>query len=373
MSSPRPGLRVVFAGTPDFAATALAALHAAGFTIPLVLTQPDRPAGRHLKLMASPVKRFALEHGIKVLQPLSLRSAAPQYSSQLTQADPVKTHSDSASTAGEFEHASEYLSEGVHTTEYALEQLRACACDVMVVAAYGLLLPQSVLDIPRYGCINLHASLLPRWRGAAPIQRAIEAGDKQTGITIMQMEAGLDTGPMISTTPIPIHATDNAASLHDKLAFCAAEQIVLTLHQLACDGQLAMTPQPTEGISYASKISVQDRLLDWHRPAPILVNQIRAFDPHPGCQTVFEETGVTLKISQAFAAPALPPSEAQIDPQAPLPGTVLQVALEGVWVACGTGVLCITVCQKPGGKKLPMREFLSGFPISVGQRFILPS
>ncbi len=348
-------LRVAFAGTPDFAAKALEAIHAAGFTIPLVLTQPDRPAGRHLKLTASPVKRFALEHGLKVLQPVSLRPL----SSSAALANPNQN-----------EHVQARSPDPQDSAEYALEQLSAYACDVMVVAAYGLLLPVSVLNMPRYGCINLHASLLPRWRGAAPIQRAIEAGDRETGITIMQMEAGLDTGPMITRTPVSIDPTDNAASLHDKLASCAATQIVLALRILERDGALHGVPQPAEGINYASKIKPEDAFLDWQLPAEALARQIRAFDPSPGCKTVLEGPGTLLKLVQAFALPEKSSGSVPL-PEA-LPGTLLKISSEGIWVACGTGALCVTVCQKPGGKKLPVREFLGGFSLSVGQRFVLP-
>lgn len=361
MSTPRPGpsLRVAFAGTPDFAATALAAIYHAGFNVPLVFTQPDRPAGRHLKLSASPVKCFALEHHLKVLQPLSLRRASPSFAPP----SPVEGECLAAPTPSSSD-----------TAEYALEELRASACDVMVVAAYGLLLPASVLPIPRYGCINLHASLLPRWRGAAPIQRAIAAGDTQTGITLMQMDAGLDTGPMITRTPLPLHPTDTAGSVHDALAACAAQQIVSTLHQLAQDGALPCTPQPLEGVTYASKITAEEAYLDWQCCAKTLAYKIRAFDPHPGCKAVLEEQGIVLKIVQAYAVPyedfalfsnTLSPSEA-------LPGTILKISAEGIWVACSTGILCVTMCQKPGGKKLPVREFLAGFSLSIGQRFVLP-
>src|ERR1700761_4889728 len=214
-------LRVIFAGTPEFAAVALAAIHRAGFTVPLVLTQPDRPAGRGMKLQASPVKRFAQEHGLEVAQPTSLRRAG------------------------------KYPAEAAA----AIDQLRATPHDVMVVAAYGLLLPQEVLDIPRHGCINIHASLLPRWRGAAPIHRALEAGDDETGITLMQMDVGLDTGAMISEARTAIHDTDTTATLHDRLAQAGAHLVVDALAELERSGKLVATPQPEEGFTYAEKIA----------------------------------------------------------------------------------------------------------------------
>lgn len=241
-------LRVIFAGTPEFAAAALAAIHEAGFPVPLVLTQPDRPAGRGMKLQASAVKRYALEHGITVAQPPSLRRA------------------------------------GKHPAEAAaaLDLLHATPHDVMVVAAYGLLLPQEVLDLPRYGCINIHASLLPRWRGAAPIHRAIEAGDAETGVTLMQMDAGLDTGAMLHDARVAIAPDDTTATLHDKLAAAGATLIVDALVELERAGALAATPQPDDGITYAEKIGKHEAALDWRKPATVLARQVRAFDPFPG-------------------------------------------------------------------------------------------
>lgn len=220
-------LRIIFAGTPAFAATTLAAIQAAGFVVPLVLTQPDRPAGRGMKLAASPVKQFALKQGLLVIQPPSLR-ADGRFPAQAMA---------------------------------ALEQLRLTPHDVMVVVAYGLLLPQAVLEIAPHGCINVHASLLPRWRGAAPIQRALAAGDEQTGVTLMQMDAGLDTGPMLKRASIPILTSDTAALLHDKLASLGAQLLVEELHMLAERGELQTTPQPAEGVTYAEKISKQEARL----------------------------------------------------------------------------------------------------------------
>jgi methionyl-tRNA formyltransferase len=318
-------LRVIFAGTPEFAAEALAAIHTAGFPVPLVLTQPDRPAGRGMKLQASPVKRFAQEHGLTVAQPPSLRRNG------------------------------KYPAE----TAAAIDQLRATPHDVMVVAAYGLLLPQEVLDIPPYGCINIHASLLPRWRGAAPIHRAIEAGDAETGITLMQMDVGLDTGAMISEARAPIHPDDTTATLHDRLAQAGAALIVDALIELERTGKLVSTPQPADGATYAGKIGKHEAALDWRRPAVELARQIRAFDPFPGSVATLDD-GTAIKIWGADAIDA---------PREAAPGTIVDVSPEGVTVACGAGALRLMQLQKPGGKRLPTREFLAGAPLAAGQRF----
>ncbi|WP_035554134.1 methionyl-tRNA formyltransferase [Burkholderia sp. 9120] len=324
-------LRVIFAGTPEFAAAALAAIHSAGFPVPLVLTQPDRPAGRGMKLQASPVKRYAEEHGLAVAQPPSLRRAG-KYPEEATA---------------------------------AIEKLRATPHDVMVVAAYGLILPQEVLDIPRLGCINIHASLLPRWRGAAPIHRAIEAGDAETGITLMQMDVGLDTGAMISEARTFISGDDTTATLHDRLAQDGAKLIVEALIELERSGKLAAMPQPADGVTYAEKIGKQEAALDWRRPATVLARQVRAFDPFPGGLGTLED-GTSIKIWAAV--PAISAS-AEGDNA---PGTITEVFAEGVLVACGEGALRLTQLQKPGGKRLPVREFLAGSTLAVGQRFQLP-
>ncbi|CAM2147373.1 MULTISPECIES: methionyl-tRNA formyltransferase [Paraburkholderia] len=323
-------LRVIFAGTPEFAAAALAAIHEAGFPVPLVLTQPDRPAGRGMKLQASPVKRYAQEHGIAVAQPTSLRRAG------------------------------KYPQEAAE----AIDLLRATPHDVMVVAAYGLILPQEVLDIPTDGCINIHASILPRWRGAAPIHRAIEAGDAETGITLMQMDAGLDTGPMISEVRTPITPTDTTATLHDRLANLGAQLVVDWLTQLERTGQLPLTPQPTDGVTYAEKIGKQEAALDFRRPALALARQIRAFDPFPGGAATLDGAQLKLWAAEPAAGVTLPEGAA--------PGQILEVSPTGVVVACGEGALRLTQLQKPGGKRLPAREFLAGMPLSAGQRFALP-
>ncbi|SDQ20340.1 methionyl-tRNA formyltransferase [Paraburkholderia fungorum] len=322
-------LRVIFAGTPEFAAAALAAIHGAGFPVPLVLTQPDRPAGRGMKLQASPVKRYAQEHGLAVAQPTSLRRAG-------------KFPEEAAA---------------------AIDQLRATPHDVMVVAAYGLILPQEVLDIPPLGCINIHASLLPRWRGAAPIHRAIEAGDAETGITLMQMDIGLDTGAMISEIRTPISADDTTATLHDRLAQDGAKLIVDALLELERSGKLASTPQPADGVTYAEKIGKHEAALDWRKPAEVLGRQVRAFDPFPGGVGTLED-GSSIKIWAAAPIKAAGSSGA--------PGTIAEVGAEGVVVNCGEGALRLTQLQKPGGKRLPVREFLAGSTLAAGQRFQLP-
>ncbi len=315
-------MKVIFAGTPEFAATALKALHAAGFEIPLVLTQPDRPAGRGMQLQPSPVKQFALAHGIPVAQPVSLRLDGK--------------HADQA--------------------QQAHELLSATDSDVMVVAAYGLILPPSVLSIPRHGCINIHASLLPRWRGAAPIHRAIEAGDAETGITIMQMDEGLDTGAMLMCRHLPIAADASTGSLHDELAKMGGEMIVQALQQLQ-ESPLTATPQPEQGVTYAAKISKDEASLDFALPAEILARKIRAFNPFPGAVADFN--GTPVKIWQAEIAPPSSLNE---------PGRVIAADPQsGVLVACGEGVLRLKELQKPGGKRLSAAEFLKGFPMEGGR------
>ena len=312
-------MKLVFAGTPEFAATALQALHQAGFAIPLVLTQPDRPAGRGLQLHASAVKQYALAHGMDVLQPLSLR---------MDSRDPERAAQARAAHARLLD------------TEY----------DVMVVAAYGLILPRSTLDIKP--CINIHGSLLPRWRGAAPIHRAIEAGDSETGVTIMEMEEGLDTGPMLLMESVAIADDDTTGSLHDKLAGLGGRLIVSALQQMK-DGKLAAVPQPEQGVNYAAKISKDEAALDFGRPALELARKIRAFNPFPGAHA--EVNGVTIKIWGAEALPEGSPAR---------PGQVLAAdSQHGIVVACKSGTLRLTQLQKPGGKRLPAAEFLKGFAL----------
>ncbi len=321
-------MRIIYAGTPEFARTALESLHTAGFEIVLVLSQPDRPAGRGMKLQASAVKQFALQHAIPVAQPRSLRLDG-------------KYPEDAAAARA------------------AIEAARA---DVMVVAAYGLILPQWVLDQPRLGCLNIHASLLPRWRGAAPIHRAIEAGDAETGVTIMQMDAGLDTGAMLLTQRVPIDPQDTTASLHDKLAPLGGRLIVQAL-QLAAQGSLQPVPQPLQGITYANKVEKAEAALDWGLGAAVLERKVRAFDPFPGASSTVQ--GESLKVwgchvdrgPGALAAAA---------------GTVLAVDEAGVAVACGAGVLRLTQMQRAGGKRLAVADFLRGFSLAPGMVFGRP-
>ena len=318
-------LRVAFAGTPEFARAALQALHAAGLPIALALTQPDRPAGRGMKPQASPVKQWAEARGIAVAQPRSLR------------------------LDGRF----------AEDAAAAQAALLAARPDVLVVAAYGLLLPQWTLDLPRLGCLNIHASLLPRWRGAAPIQRAIEAGDAQTGVAIMQMDAGLDTGAILLAEPLPIGPRETAATLHDRLAALGARLIVQALEQAAA-GRLRPAPQPAEGVSYARKIDKSEAAIDWTQPAPVIERRIRAFDPFPGASGVLEGAAIKLWRAEISRVPR-PPDAA--------PGQILAADGEGVTVACGEGALTLTELQRPGGKRLPAREFLRGFALRAGQRF----
>jgi methionyl-tRNA formyltransferase len=314
-------MKVVFAGTPEFAQVALAALHAASFRLPLVLTQPDRPAGRGMKLSPSPVKQWALAHGLEVVQPRSLRLDG-------------KYPDDAAA---------------------ARERLLALQPDVMVVAAYGLILPRWVLDLPRLGCLNIHASLLPRWRGAAPIHRAIEAGDAETGITIMQMDEGLDTGDMLLAERLPIGRDDTTGRLHDRLAVLGGRLIVEALEMAACGG-LKPVKQPDEGVTYAHKIDKSEAAIDWTEPAAVIERRLRAFDPFPGGVAHLGETA--LKVWSARA-----------EPGQGAPGEVLSVDDDGVHVACGEGALCLMELQKPGGRRLGVREFLAGHPVTPGMVF----
>jgi len=398
--------RVVFAGTPEFARVALAQLLAAGFEVPLVLTQPDRPAGRGLKLHASPVKQLAEQHGIPVAQPRSLRLDG-------------KYPEDAAA---------------------ARAALQAARADVMVVAAYGLILPQWVLDdmsaarppegakapsggsatgaaverggllsaarppegakapsggsatgaaverggllsaarppegakapsggsatgaaVERgglgLGCLNIHASLLPRWRGAAPIHRAIEAGDARTGITIMQMDAGLDTGDMLLVQALPIGPRATTASLHDELAALGGQLIVQAL-QLAGQGALRPVPQPAEGVSYAHKIDKHEAAIDWRQPAALIERRIRAFDPFPGASTTLGDAVIKLWRSEIDSCLRTPDARC---------GQIFAINDAGITVACGDGALRLTELQRPGGKRLPAREFLRGFALAPGQ------
>ena len=303
-------MRVIFAGTPEFAAQALTAIVAAGHQVALVLTQPDRPAGRGMTLQPSAVKQVALAQGIEVFQPLSLKD------------------------------------------DDARARIAAVGAEVMVVAAYGLILPQAVLDLPRLGCLNIHASLLPRWRGAAPIQRALLAGDGETGVCIMQMEAGLDTGPVLLREALAIAANDTAATLHDRLAALGARLVVDALGRLP----LPAEAQAAVGVTYAQKIDKAEAGIDWTRPAAELDRHIRAFNPFPGAQTRL--AGQVVKLWRASPVAG-----------AGVPGSILAVDRQRIVVACGDGALAVTELQQAGGKRLPVQQFLAGHALQVGDCF----
>ncbi|TJZ78946.1 methionyl-tRNA formyltransferase [Chitiniphilus eburneus] len=305
-------MKLIFAGTPDFAASALAALIRAGHEIALVLTQPDRPAGRGMKLTPSPVKVLAEQQGLPVYQPEKLRTPEQQ------------------------------------------APVAAVNADLMVVAAYGLILPQAVLDLPRLGCLNIHASLLPRWRGAAPIQRAILAGDAETGITIMQMDAGLDTGDMLSIHVTPIDIDDSALTLHDKLAVQGAQAIVSALEHLPAL-QAGRTRQPDAGVTYAEKLKKEEAWIDWRDSAQALDRKIRAFNPFPSAQTTLG--GDTLKLWRAEPVTGNG-----------TPGEVLAASRDGLVVACGTGALNITELQRAGARRMDATAFFAGAHVAVGDR-----
>ncbi|MFM8928786.1 MAG: methionyl-tRNA formyltransferase [Betaproteobacteria bacterium] len=307
-------MKVAFAGTPEFAAKALQALLSAGFEVPLVLTQPDRPAGRGMKLQASPVKQLALEHGLAVAQPRGLKLDG-RWSQDAAQAQVA---------------------------------LQAAGAQVMVVAAYGLILPAWVLHTPPHGCLNIHASLLPRWRGAAPIHRAVQAGDPRSGVTIMQMDEGLDTGPVLLMEPVALAPQETTASLHDKLADMGGRLMVQALELLACGG-LQPRPQAEEGMCYAHKIEKAEAPVDWSQPALSLERRIRAFDPFPGATARFGDE--VLKVWKAQARPG--PSSNALVAQPAMPGTVLAVHPDGVEVACGQGSLMLLELQRAGGRRQP--------------------
>lgn len=310
-------LKVGFAGTPEFARHALEAILAAGYQVPVVLTQPDRPAGRGMKLTPSPVKQAALQAGIPVLQPQGLRLDG-------------KYAADASSA------------------QQALEAIRP---DVLVVAAYGLILPAWVLTLPRLGCLNIHASLLPRWRGAAPIQRAIEAGDLQTGITIMQMDEGLDTGDMLLVESMDIGTQESAAQLHDRLATLGATLVVRALDSLEAGGLMA-TPQPSAGVTYAAKLDKAEAVLDLSLPAELLARKVRAFNPVPGASLALPGVEGMVKVWRASPQP---------DVTGLSPGSIVQVTPQGIDIACGQGVLRLLELQRPGGKRQPVEVFVQGW------------
>ena len=305
-------MKVIFAGTPDFAAAALKAIAAAGFDITLVLTQPDRPQGRGMQLAPSPVKQAALELGLRVAQPEKLRNNAE-----------------------------------------ALQMLKEVEADVMVVAAYGLILPQDVLDTPKHGCLNIHASLLPRWRGAAPIQRAIEAGDAETGVCIMQMDIGLDTGDVVSEHRYAIQPTDTANEVHDALMNLGAAAIVADLQQLKTEGRLKSVKQPEEGVTYAQKLSKEEARIDWSESAAVIERKIRAFNPVPAAWVEYQ--GKPMKIWRA-----------EVVAQQGRAGEVLSCSSDGLIIACGANALKITELQPSGGKRMDIAAFAAGHTVEAG-------
>lgn len=306
-------MKIIFAGTPHFAASALAAL-LKEHEIVAVLTQPDRPSGRGMQLTASPVKQLAMQQGLTVLQPATLKN------------------------------------------EQAQLEIAALDADVMVVAAYGLILPKALLDLPHYGCLNIHASLLPRWRGAAPIQRAILAGDRETGITIMQMDAGLDTGDMLLCRRCPIVDDDNAQTLHDKLAELGAASIIEALHLLEA-GVLSPVVQDNEAACYAAKLLKGEAAIDWRQNAEQIERAVRAYNPFPVCQASLHD--VVLKIWQAEVCSDLHGK----------PGEVLAADKTGIVVACGKGALRLLVLQRPGGRAQAAVQLLQAMPVGIGDNF----
>ncbi|MDQ6619458.1 MAG: methionyl-tRNA formyltransferase [Pseudomonadota bacterium] len=309
-------MRVGFAGTPGFARVALEAIVDAGFEVPLVLTQPDRPRGRGLAMKPTEVKEAALRRGLSVLDPAGLKGDAVQ------------------------------------------QRLFATPLDVLVVAAYGLILPPPVLHWPRHGALNIHASLLPRWRGAAPVQRAILAGDRETGITIMQMDTGLDTGPMVLSRPVPIDDRDTAGTLLDKLSAVGSKAVVEVLQRLDRDQALSSEPQPGAGATYASKVERREGRIDWSEDVNRIDRQVRAFDPAPGAHTLLHAD--MWKVWHATP-------HASVHHAAP--GTVLEVSRHGVVIACAGGTLCARELQPPGGKRLSGIELASGRRVTVGDVF----
>ena len=309
--------RIIFAGTPDFSVPCLEALINSPVEIVGVFTQPDRVAGRGKKLQQSPVKQCAVAAGLEVFQPESFKSATDR------------------------------------------DQLAALNPDLMIVVAYGLLLPQSVLDIPRLGCVNIHASLLPRWRGAAPIQRAIEAGDDTTGVCLMQMEKGLDTGPVLAQREYRISANETGGQLHDALSGLGAELLRDKLGALL-DGRLTPTPQEKTGARYAHKLTRQETRVDWNTSAEEIANKIRAFDPWPVMSSHINNQPLRL-----FGAEA----EATTGAGNPAPGEIIEASKRGIRVSTGNGDLVIKRLQKPGGKVLSAADFLNGFNLSPGQQF----
>ena len=307
--------RVGFAGTPPFAATILSAIVDTGFEVALVITRPDAPRGRGLKQLPSPVKTLALSRALPVVQPHSLRDAA------------------------------------------SCAELKRNRLEALVVAAYGLIVPPALLEWPRHGCINVHASLLPRWRGAAPIQRALLEGDLETGISIMQMDTGLDTGSLIASLHVPISPRETAGTLGDKLAATGAQSIVTVLSQLRADGRLPARPQPGTGVTYAPKIERRETAIDWTASATAIDRRVRAFDPVPGASTQLEGTPIKIWSTEPTAG------------RFGAPGEVARAASAGIVVSCGEGALVVLELQRAGGKRLTAGAFLAGHSVAPGARF----
>lgn len=306
-------LRIIFAGTPEFAVPALAALIASGHQVAMVLTQPDRPAGRGMKLKASPVKELALQHGIEVFQPETLKDADVQ------------------------------------------AKIAAVEADVMIVAAYGLIIPTVVLDMPKLGCYNIHASLLPRWRGAAPIQRSILAGDTETGVTIMEVVPALDAGAMVSKGELPITERETAQSLHDGLSAIGASLMVDAMDELAKNGKLVAEPQDETLVTYAAKLQKAEAEINWALPAQQLSRQVRAFNPFPVAQTTLDGEVCRIWMATSVTGNAKP-------------GEIVALG-ETILVGCASGLLSIEELQMPGGKRLKVKDFLAGRQLKVGDFF----
>ncbi len=305
-------MRLLFAGTPAFAESALRALLEAGHEVAMVLTQPDRPAGRGLRLRPSEVKALASARGLRLAQPTMLKS------------------------------------------DEALRGLQSARAQVMVVAAYGLILPPPILELFPFGCINIHASVLPRWRGAAPIERAILAGDRETGISIMRMEAGLDTGPVYLARSLIIEPEDTAGLLRDKLAALGGRCIVQVLAELEAD-QIQAVPQPDHGVTYANKIQKHEAIIDWSHAAAQIERQVRAFNPFPVASTSLR--GALLRVWRASA----------VVQRQDTPGRVIETSDAGILVGCGSGALLLQELQRAGGRPLPAADFLRGIPLAPGE------
>jgi len=318
-----PPLNIIYAGTPEFAVPALSALIKAGHQIVMVLTQPDRPSGRGMKLTASPVKQLALQHGLPVLQPETLKDAAVQ------------------------------------------QHIQQCQADVLLVAAYGLIIPSTVLQMPRLGCFNIHASLLPRWRGAAPIQRAILAGDQETGVTIMKVVPALDAGDMVSKASTPISLQDTAQTIHDRLAQMGADLMLQVMHRLSQQGEIAGQPQDEQLVTYAEKLQKSEAVIDWQQTAIAISRQVRGFNPFPVAQSTF--AGQVCRLWMATASSEL----AQIAHDVGQAGQVVALG-DSIDIACGEGILQVTELQMPGGKRMSVRAFVAGHAVQLGSMFGLP-